>query len=274
VHTAVRFLDNLIEINRYPTPGIEQQTRGNRKIGLGVMGFAELLIRLGIPYNSPEAIGTGEHLMGDIAREARRASAHLAAERGIFPYWEQSVFAQRHEPVRHATCTAIAPTGTISIIAGTTPGIEPIFALRTKRFHNLGGEPLIETAPMLEQLLETDMSGALPSNRGKHGEPSADARVLTETGKKLFQTAWEIPPEQHLQIQAAFQRHVDNSVSKTINLPKSATPDGVAQAYWRAWELGLKGVTVFRDGCKRAQVLEAEGNKLDQPFVSPVCHPC
>jgi ribonucleoside-diphosphate reductase alpha chain len=274
VHTAVRFLDNVIEINRYPTPGIERQTRGNRKIGLGVMGFAEMLIRLGIPYNSPEAIETGEQLMRDIAQEAWRASAHLATERGVFPFWNQSVFAQRQQAVRHATCTAIAPTGTISIIAGTTPGIEPIFALRTKRFHNLGGEPLLETAPMLEQLWEAEKSEASPSNQERQSDPSAGTQLRTETGKTLFQTAWEIPPEQHLHIQAAFQRHVDNSVSKTINLPKSATPDAVAQAYWRAWDLGLKGVTVFRDGCKRAQVLEANGDDQDQGFVSPVCHPC
>ncbi|HBP90737.1 MAG TPA: adenosylcobalamin-dependent ribonucleoside-diphosphate reductase [Nitrospirales bacterium] len=274
VHTALRFLDNLIEINRYPTPGIEQQTRGNRKIGLGVMGFAEMLIRLGIPYNSPEAIETGEQLMRDIAQEAWRASAHLATERGVFPFWKQSVFAQRRETVRHATCTAIAPTGTISIIAGTTPGIEPIFALRTKRFHNLGGEPLLETAPMLEQLWEAEKSEASPANLERQSGPSAETQLRTKTRKRLFQTAWEISPDQHLQIQAAFQRHVDNSVSKTINLPKSATPDAVAQAYWRAWDLGLKGVTVFRDGCKRAQVLEADEDEQDQGFVSPVCHPC
>jgi len=256
--TAVRFLDNVIEVNRYPTPGIEQQTRGNRKIGLGVMGFAELLIRVGIPYNTENAVETGEHLMREISQEARRTSADLAAERGVFPNWERSVFAQRHEKVRHATCTAIAPTGTISIIASTTPGIEPIYALRSKRFHTLGGEPLFETAPLLDQLLQTEESLASGSRQRQN----------------LFQTAWEIPPEQHLQIQAAFQRHVDNSVSKTINLPKDATPDAVAQAYWRAWELGLKGVTVFRDGCKRAQVLEAETDNLDQPLSHPVCHPC
>jgi ribonucleoside-diphosphate reductase alpha chain len=275
VHLAVRFLDNLIEVNRYPTPGIDRQTRGNRKIGLGVMGFAELLIRLGIPYNSPEAIQAGEALMQEIAQEARQASVNLAAERGVFPFWDRSVFAQRHERRRHATCTAIAPTGTISLIAGTTPGIEPLYALRSKRYHNLGGEPLIETAPMLEQWLEREKAGAATIDKQQStGMPDEKRRHTEEARKKLFQTAWEIPPEQHLQIQAAFQRHVDNSVSKTINLPKSATPEDVAQAYWRAWELGLKGVTVFRDGCKRAQVLKAEGETLDQPFVSPVCLPC
>jgi len=256
--TAIRFLDNLIEVNRYPTPRIEQQTRGNRKIGLGVMGFAELLIRVGIPYNSENAVETGEHLMREIAQEARRASADLAVERGVFPNWERSIFAPRHEKVRHATCTAIAPTGTISIIAGTTPGIEPIFALRSKRFHMLGGGPLLETAPLLDQLLQTEAS--LQSDSNQH--------------KNLFQTAWEIPPEQHLKIQAAFQCHVDNSVSKTINLPKEAKLEAVAQSYWRAWELGLKGVTVFRDGCRRSQVLEAEGESMDQPISRPVCHPC
>jgi len=275
--TGVRFLDNLIEVNRYPTSGIERQTRGNRKIGLGVMGFAELLIRMGIPYNSPNAIETGEHLMREIAQEARRTSTDLAGERGVFPNWEKSVFAQRHEQVRHATCTAIAPTGTISIIAGTTPGIEPIFALRSKRFHTLGGAPLVETAPLLDQLLQSNEPPASDSCQREtaHQAPGSSGENPEEPRRKnLFQTAWEIPSEQHLQIQAAFQRHVDNSVSKTINLPKSATPDAVAQAYWRAWELGLKGVTVYRDGCKRSQVLQAEADNVDQPFVSPVCHPC
>lgn len=274
VHTAVRFLDNVIEINRYPTPEIEKQTRGNRKIGLGVMGFADLLIRLGIPYSSQEAIVTGEQLMREIAQAARQASAKLATERGVFPHWEKSIFAQRHETVRHATCTAIAPTGTISIIAGTTPGIEPIFALRSKRFHTLGGEPLIETAPLLEQLLHTNEPLAAGSAHEKPNEQTTDARMDVVARKGLLKTAWDISPEQHLQIQAAFQRHVDNSVSKTINLPREATPDAVAHAYWRAWELGLKGVTVFRYGSKRSQVLEVESLTMDQELGQAVCHPC
>jgi ribonucleoside-diphosphate reductase alpha chain len=272
--TSVRFLDNLIEINRYPTPGIEQQTRGNRKIGLGVMGFAELLICLGVPYNSPKAIEIGERLMGEIAREARGTSARLAAERGVFPNWEHSVLAQRRESLRHATCTAIAPTGAISIIARTTPGIEPIFALRFKRFHTLGGEPIIETAPLLAQLLQADEPGASDAAYREPDRQSPEAKQESAKRENLWQTAWEIPPEQHLHIQAAFQRHVDNSVSKTINLPKETTSDAVAQAYWLAWELGLKGVTVFRDGCKRSQVLEVEHLTKDSPLGHPVCHPC
>ena len=259
VHTAIRFLDNLIEINQYPTEAIETISRGNRKIGLGVMGFAELLIRMGIPYDSVEAVTIGERLMKTISQEARIASANLAKDRGHFPNWSHSVFKNQNLHVRNATCTAIAPTGTISIIAGTTAGIEPLFALVTKRSHTLGGKPLYEMAPLLDRYLPENF---FPPTEGANGNQEPDHVRLTtslpEAVRPVYVTALEIPPERHLAIQAAFQRHVDNSVSKTINLPEEAKPEDVGHAYWHAWELGLKGITVFRYGSREKHVLEVE----------------
>jgi ribonucleoside-diphosphate reductase alpha chain len=257
VRVAVRFLDDVIEVNKLPIPEIERMVRGNRKIGLGVMGFAELLIRLGIPYDSDEAVQVAERVMSLIADEARKASQELAEERGVFPYWRGSVYEAQNMRVRNATRTAVAPTGTISIIAGTSASIEPLFALAYKRTGVLGGQTLYEINPLfveyveghgleaekfIEQVLE---EGSL---KGVEGVP--------EELKRLFVTALEIPPERHLAIQAAFQRHVDNSVSKTINLPREATVEDVKRAYLWAWELGLKGITIYRYGSKSAQVLE------------------
>jgi ribonucleoside-diphosphate reductase alpha chain len=220
------------------------------------MGFAELLIRLRIPYDSDQAVQLGETLMKTISTEARMASIGLASERGTFPNWSQSVFKNQHVHLRNATCTAIAPTGTISIIAGTTPSIEPIFALVTERSHTLGGEPLYEMAPLLDQShLEAPVRAPQSLNKEAQHDHCQPCVLLPEQMRRLYKTALEIPPERHLQMQAAFQRHVDNAVSKTINLPGDAKVQDVGQAYWRAWELGLKGVTVFRSGCKGRNVL-------------------
>jgi ribonucleoside-diphosphate reductase alpha chain len=257
VRKAVRFLDDVIEVNRYPIPEIERMTRGNRKIGLGVMGFAELLIRLGLSYDSDEAVALAEQVMQAIAEEALVASAELAAERGVFPNWKGSVHEARNHHVRHATLTAIAPTGTISIIADTSASIEPLFALAYRRTHVLGGQTLYEVNPLLLEYLdryglraEDVLEAVLARGRLR------DVAQVPEEVKRLFVTALEIPPDRHLRIQAAFQRAVDNSVSKTINLPEEATVEEVARAYWHAWELGLKGITIYRYGSKSAQVLE------------------
>ncbi len=275
VYTAIRFLDNLIEVNHYPTEAIAQVSRGNRKIGLGVMGFAELLIRLGIPYDSEQTVQIGENLMQMISKEARTASMNLAKKRGTFPNWEHSIFRTQNLRLRNATCTAIAPTGTISIIAGTTPGIEPLFALITKRSHTLGGEPFYETAPLLDRYWP---EAPLPREQRQDGEKQyhtpQECPPLPEEVRRVYVTALEIPPEGHLKVQAAFQRHVDNSVSKTINLPEEASPEDVGQAYWRAWELELKGITIFRYGSKGKHVLEVEGHhKAPCPSMMQ-CHPC
>jgi ribonucleoside-diphosphate reductase alpha chain len=257
VRKAVRFLDDIIEINRYVTPEIERMTRGNRKIGLGVMGFAEALIRLGVSYDSRAAAEVAGDLMRVIAEEALEASRALAAERGSFPNWKGSVFESRGIAVRNATRTAIAPTGTISIIAGTTPSIEPLFALAYRRVNVLDGEVLEDVnATFLEELERRglDARGIAAAVR-RHGG-LGDVPGVPADLRRLFVTALEIPASRHLEIQAAFQRHVDNSVSKTINLPQQAAVGDVRDAYWRAWELGLKGITVFRYGSAPAQVLE------------------
>jgi len=257
VHTAVRFLDDVIEVSRYPIPEIESITRRNRKIGLGVMGFAEMLIRLGISYDSDAAVDLADRLMGFIAAAADEASAALAEERGVFPNWGASVHAARGRKLRNATRTAIAPTGTISIIAGTSAGIEPLFALAFRRTHVLEEETLQEIDPLFVKALAArglDVE-AIVAEVLKGGSLRA-VPGLPEDLRRLFVTALEIAPDRHLQIQDAFQRHVDNSVSKTVNLPEDAEPADIARIYRRAWELGLKGVTVFRYGSKGVQVLQ------------------
>jgi ribonucleoside-diphosphate reductase alpha chain len=263
VHQAIRFLDNLIEVNHFPTAEIAAQSQANRKIGLGVMGLAEVLIRLGVPYASHEAHKFCNELMQYLSREAHTASEQLAEERGVFPNWEGSMHASASCKRRNATCTAIAPTGTLSLLAGTTPSIEPLFALVYRRTHTLGGPPLYEMTPLFWEYCQA--YGLDTTNLAKevfhHGSISHIETISPEI-KELFRTALEISPEQHLQVQAAFQHHVDNAVSKTINMPKYSTREEVSQTYWRAWELRLKGVTIFRYGSKHSQVLEvgAESN--------------
>ncbi|HEY4719529.1 MAG TPA: adenosylcobalamin-dependent ribonucleoside-diphosphate reductase [Candidatus Methylomirabilis sp.] len=257
VRVAVRFLDDVIEVNRYLIPEIERMTRGTNKIGLGVMGFAEMLIRLGVSYDSADAVRLAEHVMRVVADEALATSQVLAEERGVFPCWKGGAHEAQGVRVRHATRTAIAPTGTLSLIAGTSASIEPLFALAYRRTHILEGQVLYEVAPLLCEYLDRHGADAkrLTDQVMEKGRLS-DIQDMPEEVKRLFVTALEIPPEQHLQVQAAFQRHVDNAVSKTINLPHDARPEDVHQAYWQAWELGLKGITVYRYGSKSTQVLE------------------
>ncbi len=256
VRTAVRFLDNAIDANRYPSSQSERMAYGNRKIGLGVMGFAEMLVDLDISYASQRAVEVAEEVMGFIDAAATETSQALAEERGVFPWWDGSVYEHRNLRVRNATRTAIAPTGTIGIIAGTSASIEPVFALAYHR-HALDGQTLTEVNPLFLQCAERMGLDAqrLMAEVVNHG---GLARVpgIPEELRRRFVTALEVPWEQHLAVQAAFQRHVDNSVSKTINMPHSATPAHIGRAYWRAWELGLKGITVYRYGSKDEQVLE------------------
>lgn len=257
VGDAVRFLDNVIEINRYPLAPIGQATLRTRKIGLGVMGFAEALIRLGLSYDSDEAVRFAERLMRDIADTARRASARLAEQRGSFPSWQGSVYGAARMPMRNATRTAIAPTGTIGIIAQTSASIEPLFALAYRRRGVLDGKTLEEVNPLFLEYVERhgydadSMLGAVEA----HGHLSAVPGV-PEALRRLFVTALEIPPERHLAMQAAFQRHTDNSVSKTVNLPRSAESQVVAEAYRAAWAQNLKGITIYRFGSTPTQVID------------------
>jgi ribonucleoside-diphosphate reductase alpha chain len=257
VHKAVRFLDNVIEVNRFPLPQTESVTKNNRKIGLGVMGFAEMLIKLGIPYDSEKAVKTAERVMSFIHQEAVKTSMELAEERGVFPNWHRSTHFRERRKMRNATVTSIAPTGTISIIAGTTSGIEPMFALAYRRTHVLENQSLVEINPIfLDYLREYGLySDTLVEELVEKGTLK-DVKGIPEYLKSLFVTALEIPYEQHIKIQAAFQKYVDNSVSKTINMPEEATVEDVRRAYLLAYELGCKGITVFRYGSRREQVLE------------------
>jgi ribonucleoside-diphosphate reductase alpha chain len=256
VHAGVRFLDDVIEINRDPLPQIAEITRGNRKIGLGVMGFAECLILLGVSYDSPEALAWADRLMAFIAGEARVASRQLAEERGVFPNWNRSVHAAIGEPLRNAALLSVAPTGTIGIIAGTSGGIEPLFALAYRREHTLGGEPLVEINPIfLGYVHEHGLDSPRLIDEILAAGSLRDVARVPERVRRLFVTATEIPVRQHLAVQHAFQRHVDNAVSKTINLPADADPEEVANAYREGWRLGLKGITIYRCESTAGRVL-------------------
>ena len=272
IHLGVRFLDNVIDASRFPLDRISDRVRNNRKIGLGVMGFADLLYQLGIAYDSEQGIALAERVMEFVNVEGHKASQKLAEERGPFPAYQESVFAERKQgPYRNATVTTIAPTGTLSIIAGCSSGVEPLFALCFTR-NILDGERLVEVNPYFEAAL-TDAGAYSPElmeNVVAKGSIKP-MEFLPEKMRKVFVTAMDITPEWHLRMQAAFQRHTDNAVSKTVNLPNSATIDDIHRIYWMAFEEGCKGVTVYRDGCKSVQVLatgEAQ-KKLDGEGEAP-----
>lgn len=256
VAAAVHFLDNVIDRSRYPLDEIDRMAKGNRKIGLGVMGFADLLIDLGIPYDSAEALRTAENVMGFIRERGREASIRLATKRGVFPNYPGSSYDRRGGPrLRNATITTVAPTGTLSIIAGCSSGIEPLYALAYRR-HVLDG---IELPELNAAFLEAARDGGFYSDaliaRLASGERLAAMREVPDGVKRLFVTAFDIAPEWHVRMQAAFQRHTDNAVSKTINFPSDATMDDVRKAFLLAYREGVKGITVYRSGSKKGQVL-------------------
>lgn len=255
VRLAVHFLDNVIDASKYPLPQVNKMTKANRKIGLGVMGFAEMLIQLNIPYDSNEAVDVAEKVMSFISKEALKRSEELALERGSFPNFDESIWKERgYKALRNATLTTIAPTGTISIIAGTSSGIEPLFAISFIR--NVIGTQLFETNPLFEKVARERgfYSSELMTEIARKGSIQ-DMKNIPEDVRRIFVTAFDIEPEWHVKMQAAFQKYVDNAVSKTVNLPQDATLDDVYKIYWLAYKLKCKGITVFRYGSRREQVL-------------------
>ncbi len=259
IQLAVHFLDNVIDVNKYPLPQIEHLTKGNRKIGLGIMGFADSLIKQGISYNSEEAIQYTDKLIHFFSQKANEASINLAAERGAFPNYQKSIYAQKNGPrFRNATRTTIAPSGTISIIANCSSGIEPLFAIAYTR-HVLVDGGLPEIHPLFEEIAK---------KRGFHSEKLLEEisregsiqniKNIPEDVKKILIAARDVPAEQHVKIQATCQKYIDSGVSKTINFPKDATIDDVKKVFLLAYKSGCKGITVYRDKSRVSQVLSVE----------------
>ena len=257
ISTAVHMLDNVIDMNNYPIPAIEDMSKKTRRIGLGVMGFADLLVQLGIPYDSEEALEAGREVMRFIKQHTDRVSAELAEVRGVFPAWEGSIYDYPGGPrMRNSAPTTIAPTGTISIIAGCSSGIEPYFALSYERnvmdnTRLVEGNPFFEAVAQREGFYSQDLMEQL-AQKGSLKEINAD---IPDWARRLFVTSHDISPEWHVKMQAAFQESTDNAVSKTINFPHDATEHDIANGYMLAYELGCKGITIYRDGSKENQVL-------------------
>ncbi len=256
IKIALRFLDNVITINQYLLPQIKKISTGNRKLGLGVMGWAELLLMLGVPYASEEAVNLGDKLMEFIHKKSHETSNVLAKERGSFESWHESSYAPE-TPMRNATCNSIAPTGTISVLANTSYSIEPLYALAYKRVGILGNKSQIEINPVLITMMQkwglwTDQVERKVLESGS----IQTAPFIPKEIKKLFETSLEIPWKFHLLHQTAFQKHTDNAVSKTINLPERTTAKEISEIYLTAWKYGLKGITVYRNNSKIRQVLQ------------------
>ena len=271
VDIAVHFLDNVIEINKYPLQEIEERTLLTRKIGLGVMGFADMLFRLKIPYNSEEGIQEAEKLMRFIEARAHSASKRLAKTRGAFPLFPESTYANG-KPLRNATCTTIAPTGTISILCGASSGVEPLFALAFVR-NVMDNDELPQVDEYFLEVAKKEgfYSDELVHRIAKEGT-LAHIDEVPEHIKKVFVTAHDITPEYHIRMQAAFQKYTDNAVSKTVNFTSEATREDVATVYRLAYELKCKGVTIYRDGSRNEQVLTV-GAKKEQALAVPVIRP-
>ena len=271
VHESTRFLDNVIDANRYPLPEIDEMCKGNRKIGLGIMGFADALYMLGVSYCSEEGVQWGKRFMQFVDDESHNYGEQLAQERESFPYWKGSIWdTKHHRPMRNATNTTVAPTGTISIIAGCSGGIEPMFNLvfyrNVLKGQDEGKTPMVEVNPIFEKVARDRgfYSEGLMDQIAKDGT-LAHIDEIPDDVKKLFVVAHDVTPEWHVRMQAAFQVHCDASISKTINFPNKATVEDVETIYRQAFESRCKGVTVYRDGCREAQpmALKDSGKKVE-----------
>jgi ribonucleoside-diphosphate reductase alpha chain len=270
VKLSVRFLDNVIEVNQFPLPEIAEMTKTTRKIGLGVMGFADMLIQLGIPYNSEQGLAVAGEIAHFISAESDKASMELAQERGVFPAFQGSIYdVPDVARFRNASRTTIAPTGSLSIIANCSSGIEPLFALTYVR-HILEGEEFVEVNPYFEEAARNGgFYSAELMKQLAEGKRLKDIEEVPEEIKRLFVTAHDISPEWHVKMQAAFQKFTDSAVSKTVNFPREATPEDVANVYMLAYRDGLKGITIYRDRSRESQVLtvgevekKAEGKRV------------
>jgi ribonucleoside-diphosphate reductase alpha chain len=255
VKKAVHFLDNVIDVNKYPLKEIDSMTKGTRKIGLGIMGWADMLCKMNIPYNSKKAIDLAEKVMGFIQEESRKASMEIAEKKGVFPFYDKSIYKDQGIKIRNATTTTIAPTGTLSIIAGVSSGVEPIFAICYIR-NVMDNDELVEVNPIFKELaVEKGFYSDELMKRIAKKSTIKDFDEIPAEIQNVFVTSHDISPEWHVKMQATFQKYTDNAVSKTVNLRNEATKDDVRDVFKLAYKTNCKGVTIYRDGSRDAQVL-------------------